>query len=98
THFIFREIGRGKITVNEFDPEWADPTYKIARFLIIAFALVLIFPYLPGSGSPAFQQISIFLGVLISLGSTGAVSNIIAGVFLTYTGAFRIGDRVRIAD
>lgn len=98
TNFIFREIGRGKITVSDFDPEWADPTYKIARFLIVAFSLVLIFPYLPGSGSPAFQQISLFLGVLISLGSSGAVSNIVAGVFLTYTGAFRLGDRVKISD
>ncbi len=98
TNFIFREIGRGKITISDFDPEWADPTYKIARFLIVAFSLVLIFPYLPGSGSPAFQQISLFLGVLISLGSSGAVSNIVAGVFLTYTGAFKLGDRVKIAD
>ena len=98
TNFIFREIGRGKITVSDFDPEWADPTYKIARFLIVAFTLVLIFPYLPGSGSPAFQQVSLFLGVLISLGSSGAVSNIVAGIFLTYTGAFRLGDRVKISD
>jgi small-conductance mechanosensitive channel len=98
THFIFNEVGRGNITFSGFEQEWADPTYKITRFLIISFALVLIFPYLPGSGSPAFQQISIFLGVLISLGSSGAVSNVVAGVFLTYTGAFRLGDRVRIAD
>ena len=41
---------------------------------------------------------AIFLGVLVSLGSTGAVSNVIAGIFLTYTGAFRMNDRVRIAD
>jgi hypothetical protein len=67
THFIFNEVGRGSIAVAGFEQEWADPTYKIVRFMIIAFALVLIFPYLPGSGSPAFQQISIFLGVLISL-------------------------------
>lgn len=98
TRFIFNEIGRGSITVAGFESEWAEPTFSIFRFLIVAFALVLTFPYLPGSGSPAFQQVSIFLGVLISLGSSGAVANIIAGVFLTYTGAFRIGDRVRIAD
>ncbi len=98
THFIFNEVGRGSITFAGFEQEWADPTYKIIRFMIIAFALVLMFPYLPGSGSPAFQQVSIFLGVLISLGSSGAVSNVVAGVFLTYTGAFRLGDRVRIAD
>jgi small-conductance mechanosensitive channel len=97
-HFLFREVERGTINIEGFDREWADPTYKIVRFLTICFAFVLIFPYLPGSGSPAFQQVSIFLGVLLSLGSTGAVSHIVAGVFLTYTGAFKLGDRVRIAD
>lgn len=98
TRFLFREIGRGTISFPGFDPEWADPTYKITRFLLIAFALVLIFPYLPGSGSPAFQQVSLFLGILVSLGSSGAISHVVAGVFLTYTGAFKIGDRVKISD
>lgn len=97
-HFLFKEIERGNITLSGFDREWADPTYKIVRFLVITFSFVMIFPYLPGSGSPAFQQVSIFLGVLFSLGSTGAISHLVAGVFLTYTGAFRLGDRVKIAD
>jgi len=97
-HFAFREIGRGNIVISGFDPEWSESTYKIARFLIIAFMFVMIYPYLPGSGSPAFQQVSIFVGILLSLGSTGSVSHIISGVFLTYTGAFKIGDRVKIAD
>lgn len=97
-HFLFNEVGRGTITLANFDPEWADPTFKIIRFLVIAFAFVLIFPYLPGSGSPAFQQVSIFLGVLFSLGSSGAISHLVAGVFLTYTGAFKLGDRVKISD
>ncbi|CAN5275153.1 mechanosensitive ion channel family protein [soil metagenome] len=96
--FIFAEVGRGTIAIANFDPEWANPTFKIIRFLVIAFAFVLIFPYLPGSGSPAFQQVSIFLGVLFSLGSSGAISHLVAGVFLTYTGAFKVGDRVKIAD
>ncbi|NJL70485.1 MAG: mechanosensitive ion channel [Candidatus Competibacteraceae bacterium] len=98
TRYIFSEIGRGTISFPAFDPDWADPTYKIVRFLLIAFAAVLIFPYLPGSGSPAFQQISLFLGILVSLGSSGAIAHVIAGVFLTYTGAFKVGDRVKIAD
>lgn len=97
-HFVFREIERGNITISGFDREWADPTYKIVRFLVITFSFVMVFPYLPGSGSPAFQQVSIFLGVLFSLGSTGAISHLVAGVFLTYTGAFKLGDRVKIAD
>ncbi|HEY9713764.1 MAG TPA: mechanosensitive ion channel domain-containing protein, partial [Chroococcales cyanobacterium] len=98
THFIFKEIEQGTITIKGFDPDWADTTYGITRFLLTAFSFVLIFPYLPGSGSPAFQQVSIFLGVLLSLSSTGAISHVIAGIFLTYTGAFKAGDRVKIAD
>lgn len=95
---IFTELARGTITFSEFYPEWADPTYKIVRFMIIAVTAIVIFPYLPGSKSPAFQGISIFLGVLFSLGSTSAIANVVAGVILTYMRAFTIGDRVRIAD
>ena len=96
--FIFAEIGKGAISIPGFYPEWADPTYKIVRFLILVFAVVVIFPYFPGHNSPAFKGISIFVGVLLSFGSAGAVGNIIAGVLLTYTRAFQIGDRVKIAD
>ena len=98
SHFLFRELGRGTITWPGFYREWAEPTHKIVRFLILAVTVVVVFPYLPGSRSPAFQGISIFLGVLFSLGSTSAVANIIGGVILTYTRAFHIGDRVKIAD
>lgn len=96
--FIFGEIGKGTIEIPGFYRDWAEPTYKIVRFLLIAFTAVVVFPYLPGSKSPAFQGISIFLGVLFSLGSTSAVANIIAGMLLTYTRAFQDGDRVRIGE
>jgi small-conductance mechanosensitive channel len=95
---IFAEIGKQTITFPGFYPEWADPTYKIVRFLVLTLTLIVIFPYLPGSKSPAFQGISIFLGVLFSLGSTSAVANIVAGVILTYMRPFKLGDRVKIAD
>jgi small-conductance mechanosensitive channel len=98
THVIFTEIGKGNITFSSFHPDWAEPTYKIVRFLILIAAAIVVFPYLPGSRSPAFRGISIFLGVLFSLGSTSAVANIVAGVILTYMRAFRLGDRVQIAD
>jgi len=98
TRVIFDEIGKGNITFTGFHPDWAEPTYKIARFMILAITAIAVFPYLPGSKSPAFQGISIFLGVLFSLGSTSAIANIIAGVILTYMRAFRLGDRVQIAD
>lgn len=95
---FFREVGRGTLELPGFYADWAEPTYKIARFLIIAFGAVVLFPYLPGSRSPAFQGISIFLGLLFSLGSTSAIANMVAGTVLTYTRAFQIGDRVRIGD
>ncbi len=96
--FVANELERGTLKLPGFEKEWVAPTANIVRFLVLVFAAMLIFPYLPGSGSPAFQQITIFLGVLLSLGSTGAVAHIIAGIFLTYTGAFRMNDRVQIAD
>ncbi len=96
--FLFREAGRGTLALPGFHAEWAEPTYKIVRFLMIVFAAIVVFPYLPGSDSPAFQGISLFVGVLFSLGSTSAISNIVAGVLLTYTRAFQVGDRVKIGD
>ena len=95
---FFTEIGKGTISFPNFYPDWAEPTFKIVRTLILALTVIAAFPYLPGSKSPAFQGISIFIGVLISLGSTSAVANIVAGVILTYMRAFKIGDRVKIAD
>ncbi len=97
-NFIFMEIERGSLKFKGFYPEWASPTYKLVRFLVFAFALVVVFPYLPGSGSPAFQGISVFLGVLLSFGSSSAISNIIGGVVLTYMRPFKVGDRVKIGE
>jgi small-conductance mechanosensitive channel len=96
--FFFTQIEKKTIIIPGFFPEWADASFKIVRFLIFAFAVVVAFPYLPGADSPAFKGISVFLGVLFSLGSTSAVANIVAGVILTYMRAFTLGDRVKIAD
>jgi small-conductance mechanosensitive channel len=98
TRLFFNEIEKGTITFKGFYPEWGQPTYKLVRALIVAFAAVIAFPYIPGSASPAFKGVSIFLGVLFSLGSTSAIANILAGYTLTYRRIFKIGDRVKIAD
>jgi small-conductance mechanosensitive channel len=95
---VFAGIGRGAISFAGFHREWAEPTYKIVRFLVIVFAAIACFPYIPGSKSEGFRGISVFLGLLISLGSAAAISNVIAGVVLTYMRPFRVGDRVKIAD
>jgi small-conductance mechanosensitive channel len=96
--FLAQAVECGDIAVRAIQPEMARPTYQIVRFAIVVFALVVAFPYLPGGKSEAFKGVSIFLGVLLSLGSSSAVSNVLAGLVLTYMRAFHVGDRVRIAD
>ena len=93
---LFDAIEHGTITFDGFHADWAPPTYGIARVLVFAFAAVLVFPYLPGAQSDAFKGVSLFLGVLFSLGSSSAVGNVVAGILLTYTRAFQIGDRAKI--
>jgi len=95
---FFKGIEEENISLSGFYPEWASPTNTILRILIFALLIIVAFPYLPGKDSPAFQAVAIFLGVVGSLGSTGAVSNAVAGIVLTYMRAFNIGDRVQIAD
>jgi small-conductance mechanosensitive channel len=95
---LAREFERGNIRIRGFYPEWIQPTHKIVRFLLICFTAVLIYPYLPGENSPAFKGAGLFLGVLFSLGSTSAVANVVAGIILTYTRGFRVGDWVKIGD
>jgi small-conductance mechanosensitive channel len=96
--FLFREVEQGIIELPGFYRDWAEPTYKIVRFLVIAFAAVVAFPYIPGSDSPAFKGVSLFIGVLFSLGSSSAIGSMVAGVILTYMRPFLLGDRVKIAD
>jgi len=105
THYMFRllrlifgEIRTGNLKIRGFYPDWAEPTEKLLRILVLILALTVAFPYLPGAKSPAFRGVSIFFGVLLSLGSSSAVANAIAGVILTYMRSFLIGDWVKIGD
>lgn len=91
-------IESGAITMSGFYPEWVEPTYKIIRVLVFAFGAIMLYPYLPGSDSDAFKGVSLFFGVIFSLGSSGAVGNMMAGIILTYTRAFNVGDRVKIGE
>lgn len=95
---IFNAIESGSINISGFHKELAAPTFKLLKGLIYALSLVMIFPYLPGSSSPAFQGLSVFLGVVISFSSGSAIANMIAGVVITYMRPFKIGDRVKISD
>ena len=96
--YVFSELEKDKLKIKGFHRDWAKPTYNIFRILVIAFTLVFMSPFLPGSGSKAFQGVSIFLGILFSLGSTSAIANIVAGIVITYMRPFQIGDRVKIGE
>lgn len=97
-HLIFDGVERRVFVMGGLAPELAAPTYRIVRILVIALTGVAIFPYIPGSNSLAFQGISVFVGALLTLGSSSIVSNLIAGIVLTYMRPFRVGDRVRIGE
>ena len=96
--YLKNEIKEGALTIPGFYPDWANPTYQIIRVLVFAFLIVVIFPYLPGSNSPVFRGVSVFLGFLFTFGSAGSLSNIISGLILTYMRLFKIGDRVKIGE
>tara|TARA_R110002050_G_scaffold3009_7_gene16037 strand:- start:652 stop:2538 length:1887 start_codon:yes stop_codon:yes gene_type:complete len=94
--YIFQEIEAEKLVLSDFHSDWAMPTFSIVQFLLYAFMFVLIFPYLPGSESAIFKGVSVFVGVLFSLGSSSAISNMVAGLVITYMRPFKIGDRIKI--
>ena len=98
TRMFFTQVARGRIKLQNFDPDWALPTHRIVRFLIIAFSVVIAYPYIPGSDSMAFKGVSVFIGVIFSLGSSSFIANVMAGLAMTYRGAFKEGDRVKIGE
>lgn len=95
---FFRAIELGRIRLESFEAEWAMPTYKIIRILVVAFAVVVAYPYIPGSDSLAFKGVTVFVGILLSLGSSSFIANLLAGLSMTYRGAFRVGDRIRVGE
>ncbi|GAB1454523.1 mechanosensitive ion channel [Draconibacterium sp.] len=96
--YIFSEIEAEKLQLSGFHADWAMPTFSIVKFLLYAFMFVLIFPFLPGSDSNIFKGVSVFIGILFSLGSSSAIANMVAGLVITYMRPFKIGDRIKIAD
>jgi len=96
--FLFKAAEKGRLSLPGVSPDLAMITYKIVRFLVLAFAVVMAYPYLPGSQSEALKGVSLFIGVIFSLGSTSAVANAMAGLSLVYMKAFQVGDRVKIGD
>src|SRR5690606_3858387 len=96
--YIFGEIDNGKLEINGFHRDWAMPTFSIVKFLLYAFMLILIFPLLPGSDSNIFKGVSVFIGILFSLGSSSAIANMVAGLVITYMRPFKIGDKIKTGN
>jgi small-conductance mechanosensitive channel len=96
--FFFHEVERGRIRISGFYPEWGRPTFNIVRLIVISFSIVVAFPYIPGSSSGAFKGMSLFIGLLVSIGSGGAMANVISGIILIYMRPFAIGDRIQIGE
>ena len=96
--YFFKGIKNGRFEIRGFHPAFATPSYQLLRMLLLVFCLILIFPYLPGAGSAAFNGISVFVGILVSFGSSSAIANMIAGIVITYMRPFKIGDRVKMDD
>ena len=96
--FFSTQIGRGKLVLPGFYADWAQPTFNILKFLLYAFTVAIIYPYLPGSDSAIFQGVSVFVGIIFSLGSTSAIGNLVAGVVITYMRPFKVGDRIKLND
>jgi small-conductance mechanosensitive channel len=96
--YIFTEIDSEKLKVSGFHADWAMPTFSIVKFLLYAFMFVLIFPFLPASDSNIFKGVSVFIGVLFSLGSHSSIANVVAGLVITYMRPFKVGDRIKIGD
>ena len=94
--YFFNAIRGGTIVLEHFPADWADPTYKLCRSILFLFVLMVGFPYLPGAGTAFFRGFSLFVGALVTFGSSGAIGNLLAGILLTYARAFRVGDVVQI--
>ena len=96
--YLASEIQPERLKIGGFYADWAMPTFHIVRFLLYAFMIAMIYPYLPGSKSGVFQGISVFVGLIVSLGSSTVIGNIIAGLVITYMRPFKLGDRIKLND
>ncbi len=96
--YFFNSLADGSLTIGGFLPEWASPTLKLCRTLLFLFLLMVSLPYFPGANSEFFRGFSVFVGALVTFGSSGAIGNIVSGFVLTYTRSFHVGDMVKIGE
>ena len=96
--YLMNEIGSGRLKITGFYADWAEPTYFILRVLCYSFMIVMIWPLLPSSNSEVFQGVSVFIGIIVSLGSSSIIGNVMAGMVMTYMRPFHVGDFIKYGD
>lgn len=85
-------------TIGWLTDETLQPTTRLTSLAIWLFAVVMAYPYLPGSGTEAFKGLSVLVGLMISLGASSVVGQAASGLILTYSRTLRAGEFVRIGD
>ena len=95
---FFEQVVAGRIRISWLEPETAQATERIFTCVAWILAVVVAYPYIPGSGTVAFKGISVFVGLMISLGSTGIINQIMSGLFVVYSRALRPGEWVQVND
>lgn len=98
SNLLFEASEGGRVTIPWVYPETAQPTRRLVATLLWLMGFVVAYPYLPGSDSEAFKGVSVFLGLMISLGSSSVVNQMMSGLTITYSRSLRVNDFVRIGD
>jgi small-conductance mechanosensitive channel len=97
-YFFAKEIASERLKITGFYSDWAMPTFNILKYLLYAFMIAMIYPYLPGSDTDIFKGVSIFVGVIVSIGSSSIITNLMAGLVMTYMRPFKMGDRIKFGE
>jgi small-conductance mechanosensitive channel len=95
---LFNAAESGAVAVPWLHPETVRATRRLVMVLIWIFAVIVAYPYIPGSDTAAFQGISVFVGLMVSLGATGIVNQLMSGLLVLYSRAIRVGEYVRIGE
>ncbi|MEJ2691382.1 MAG: mechanosensitive ion channel family protein, partial [Deltaproteobacteria bacterium] len=95
---LFSSAESGALKATWLEPETARATRRIITVLIWTFGLVLAYPFIPGSQTTAFKGVSVFVGLMVSLGSAGMVGQVVGGILVVYTRAFKTGDYIKVGD
>jgi small-conductance mechanosensitive channel len=95
---VLARVEAGEANIGWLDRETAKATRWVSLSLIWLFAIVVAYPYIPGSDSLAFKGVSVFAGLMLTIGSSGFVSHILSGLIVVYSRALRTGEMVKVND